>query len=163
MSPDIIVGLLVGVPVVLLMLLRINATLVFLSLCLGSVLVKFLSDNAITIVGSFSAHPSPTLQSVTRIVLLLAPVFIVMLFMIKSVRKNATVLNLLPSLGVGLLLLLLVEPLLTPGLAHNIVDSTLWKEVVKAEDLIVGVSAMLCLLFLILQRPKHHDDHKKHH
>lgn len=163
MSPDLIVGLLAGVPVLLLLFLRVNATLVFLSLCLGDVLVKFLSDDAITIVGSFSAHPSPTLQSVTRIGLLLTPMVITMLFMIKTVRNNALVLNLLPSLGVGLLLLLLVEPLLTPGLAHNVVASDLWKTVLKTEGLIVGVSSILCLFFLILQRPKHHDEHKKRH
>jgi len=156
-----IVGLLAGVPVLLLMLLRINATLVFLSLCLGDVLVKFLSADAIDMADSFSAHGSSAGQAAVKVALLLAPVVITMIFMIKSVRKNRQLLNLLPSLGVGLLLLLLIVPLLTPGLSHNIVASPLWSQVLKAQDLIVGISALLCLFFLLLQRPKNQEEGKK--
>ena len=78
-----------------------------------------------------------------------------MIFMIRTVRGYGRLaLNALPSIGVGLLGALLVVPLLSPGLSHNIVDSSLWDQVTKAQDLIVGMSALVCLLVLWLQRPK---------
>jgi ABC-type spermidine/putrescine transport system permease subunit I len=74
------------------------------------------------------------------------------------------VLNLLPAAGVGLLGGLLVVPLLPGGLSHDIVGSSLWDQVLRAQDLIVGVSALICLLVLWLQRPKTgHDKHGKKH
>ncbi len=72
-------------------------------------------------------------------------------------------LNALPAVGVGLLGSLLVVPLLPPGLSHNIVDSSLWSQIQRAQDLIVGSSALACLLVLWLQRPKTGHPHKHKH
>ena len=75
--------------------------------------------------------------------------------MLRTVRgRGRLLLNALPSVGVGLLGALLVVPLLPPGLSHNIVGSELWNQVTRAQDLIVGTSALVCLLVLWLQRPK---------
>jgi hypothetical protein len=43
--------------------------------------------------------------------------------------------------------------------------SPLWSQAVRAQDLIVGASALACLLALWLQRPKTGGDgkHSKHH
>jgi len=86
--------------------------------------------------------------------------------MIRTIRGHGRLLlNALPSAGVGLLGALLVVPLLSPGLSHNIVNSNLWAEVQRTQDLIVGASALICLLVLWLQRPKagHEGKHGKHH
>jgi uncharacterized membrane protein YuzA (DUF378 family) len=83
--------------------------------------------------------------------------------MIHTVKGSRLILNVLPSVGVGLLGGLLVVPLLSAGLAHNIIGSDLWKQAVRAQDLIVGLSALTCLLVLWLQRPKtEHSKHSKH-
>jgi len=59
---------------------------------------------------------------------------------------------------------LLVVPLLPPGTAHNIVHSSVWHNVQSLQSGIVALSALVCLLFLLLQRPKNHDDkHGKKH
>jgi hypothetical protein len=168
MSPDVILAAIVLVPVVLLMFLRINAALVFLSLCLGSVLVQFIAPDAYTFLTLFSAHVPKGLDEgndTIKLILLLFPVVLTAVFMIKTVRgKTKSALNLLPAAGVGLLGGLLVVPLLPPGLSHNIINSSSWAEVAKAQDLIVGASALVCLFVLWLQRPKTgHDKHDKHH
>lgn len=151
------------------MLLRINATLVFLSLCLGAVLVQFVATDANSFLQLFSAKVPANVDTgndTVKIFLLLLPVVLTAIFMIKTVKGTPKLLlNALPALGVGLLGALLVVPLLPPGLSHNIVDSSLWNEVQKAQNLIVGSSALVCLLVLWLQRPKtggdkHHGKHK---
>lgn len=165
-SSTITLASVVLAPILLLMILRINATLVFLSLCLGDVLVQFVAPDANQFVSLFSAHGSkvittnsPTLQ----IFLLALPVVLTAVFMIRTVNGYGKLaLNLLPSAGVGLLGALLLTPLLPSGMSHAIVHSSLWSQLQKAEDLIVGLSALICLLVLWLQRPKTGHDKEKH-
>jgi hypothetical protein len=167
MTPEVILGAIVLIPVVALLLLRINATLVFLSLCLGDVLVQFVAPDANSFLQLFSAHiPAgvDTGNDTVKIFLLLLPVVLTAIFMIRTVSgKTKLLLNILPAAGVGLLGALLIVPLLPPGLSHNIVDSSLWAEVQKAQNLIVGTSALACLLVLWLQRPQTGGRHGKKH
>jgi len=158
MTPEVILGSIVIIPAVIIMLLRINATLVFLSLCLGSVLVQFVVPDANSFLELFSAHlPAGvgTGNDNVKIALLLLPAVLTAIFMIRTVKGTAKMLlNALPAAGVGLLGALLVVPLLPPGLSHNIIDSSLWSELQRAQNLIVGSTAIVCLLVLWLQRPK---------
>lgn len=147
----------IAVPVVVMMVLRINAALVFLSLCLGDVLVQFVGGDTDSFVGLFSAKTSSSVSASNndiKLLLLLLPVVLTAIFMIRTVKGSRLLLNLLPAAGVGLLGSLLVVPLLPPGTTHNIVNSNVWLQVTRSEDLIVGASALLCLLVLWLQRPK---------
>jgi hypothetical protein len=170
MKPELILAAIVLVPVIVLMLLRINAALVFLSLCLGDVLVQFVAPDANSFLQLFSAHVPKGIDTGNdniKIFLLLLPVVLTAIFMIRTVRGNGRLLlNLLPAAGVGMLGGLLVVPLLPPGLSHDIVSSSLWQQAQRAQDLIVGMSALVCLLVLWLQRPKtggegKHGKHKK--
>lgn len=166
MNPEVILAAIVLVPVILLMVLRVNAALVFLSLCLGDVLVQFTANDASSFLTTFTN--SHTVTSVTtsnsnvKIALLLFPVVLTTVFMIRTIHGSSRlILNALPSAGVGLLGALLVVPLLPPGAAHNIVGSSLWDQAQNAQVLIVGGSALVCLLVLWLQRPK--AGKRKHH
>src|SRR5579872_6707721 len=107
MSPIILFAIVVIVPVVVLTLLRVNAAMVFLSLCLGSVLVMFIGSNAISFVNTFFPHASSLSENTIEIGLLLLPAVLTTIFMFHSVRKMKLILNVLPALTVGLLLVLL--------------------------------------------------------
>jgi hypothetical protein len=168
MSPAVILAGIVLIPIVLLMVLRVNAALVFLSLCLGDVLVQFVGGDARTFLSFFSAktsHQVSASHNSINLVLLLLPVVLTAIFMIRTVKGSKLILNALPAAGVGLLGGLLVVPLLPAGLAHNVIDSSLWSQAQRAQDLIVSGSAVVCLLALWLQRPKTGGEgkHGKHH
>lgn len=161
----------IAVPVIVIVWLRINATLVFLSLCLGAVLTRYVADDAGWMM-TIHADDVPQSGSVTeasiKLALLLFPVVLTALFMIKTVHGHGKLLlNVLPALGVGLLGALLAVPFLPAGTAGTITGSALWDEISKLQDFIVGASALLCLFVLWLQRPKtglHHEGkHGKHH
>lgn len=158
MSPEVILGAMVLVPAAALIFFRINATLVFLSLCLGDVLVQFVAPDANSFFQLFSAKVPNGFDNGNdnvKLILLLLPVVLTAIFMIRSVHgKWRLLLNIFPSAGVGLLGTLLVVPLLPPGLGHNIIDSSLWSDLQRAQNLIVGHTALICLLVLWLQRPK---------
>src|SRR3954466_10196044 len=104
MSPEVTLGLIVAVPVLILMFLRVNAALVFLSLCLGNVLVQFVAPDASSFMALFSASiPAgvDTGNDTLKIVLLLFPVVLTAIFMIRTVKGfGRLLLNLLPAAGV---------------------------------------------------------------
>jgi hypothetical protein len=158
------------VPIIVIMALRINATLVFLSLCLGSVLTQFVADDAgwmMSIAAEGVPQTGSVTESTTKLFLLLFPVVLTAIFMIKTVHGTGKlVMNALPAAGVGLLGAMLAVPFLPTDLANTITVSSLWVEVTKLQDLIVGASALLCLFVLWTQRPKtgHAEGkHGKHH
>jgi hypothetical protein len=160
MTPPVIaLAAIVLGPAVLLMVLRVNAALVFLSLCLGDVLVQFVANDTSEFL---TLHASQIPQQAVsagnaniKLILLLLPVVLTTIFMIRTIRGTGRlVMNLLPAAGVGLLGALLVVPLLPSGLGQNIVGSSLWLQVQRVQDVIVGASAVVCLLVLWLQRPK---------
>lgn len=161
MSPLVDIALIIIVPVALLFFLRVNAAIVFLSLCLGSVLERFAGSDG---------HAFSSLLSSSRLVsgygialaLLLLPAIFTMVVMIGTARgKMRAVLNLLPALAVGTLGLLLAVPLCSPGLRGAVQASVIWHHVQQAQVLVVSLGAIISLLFLWLQRPKR-SSHDKH-
>jgi hypothetical protein len=148
----IVLGLLAA-PVLVLMLLRINATMVFLSLCLGYVVMQFLGADAKTFADVFMTHAAVS-TNIMQLGLLLFPAIFTTLFMIRTVRGAKLVMNILPAVAVGSLTVLFVVPLLPPGTSHAITGLRLWQEAIRLQDIIVGAGALVSLLFLWTQRPR---------
>ncbi len=156
-------ALAIGVPIIILMALRINATLVFLSLCLGNLLVQFVGNDANSVISLASkAGAHSTNQTYVKIGLLLLPVMLTAVFMIKSVRGPKLLWNILPAVGFSLVFVLLLVPLLPAGEAATLTRSAPWGQFVRSQTLIVGASTLICLLFLWMQRPHHSSEKGKH-
>jgi hypothetical protein len=161
MSPDIVLFVLIGGPALLLMALMANASLVFLSVCLGAVLLQLVGSDANDFFNTFIPKLS---GNNLQIGLLLLPVVLTTIFMIRSVKGGKWAFNVLPALGCGFLLTLLLVPLLPGGEAYALQHSKTWNQVQQLQALAIGASALICLLLLWTQRPKHHDDkHGKKH
>ena len=158
---ELIAGLVV--PLAVLVVLRINAAMVFLSLCLGYVLVQFVANDADSLI-NFMAPDETSLSATTlRLVMLLAPVVLTSVIMLFSVQGRVkAALNALPAAGVSVLAMLLAVPLFTPGLRYAIQSQSLWQEITKAQPLIIGASAFISLLFLwTARRSMRHEDSGK--
>lgn len=167
MTPTATLAAIVIIPAAVLMVLRVNAALVFLSLCLGNVLVQFVASDASTWLTTFSSSHTTTVVTTTnsniKIGLLLLPAVLTAVFMIRTISGTPRLLlNVLPSIGVGLLGALLVVPLLAPAASHNIIASSLWFQAQQAENLIIAASAVVCLVVLWMQRPKAGSKRKSH-
>jgi len=150
-SEFIFIGLLV-VPVLLITLLRVNAPMVFLSLCLGYVIMHFLGADARIFADMFMPQASAS-TAVLHLMLLLSPAVLTTIFMIRTVKGSKRLLNLLPALAVGSLTALLVVPVLSSDVSQSITKLSLWQQFVRMQDLVVGVGALISLLFLWMQRP----------
>lgn len=164
MSPDIILALIILVPIVLLTFLRVNGTLVFLSACLGLVLVQYVGREAADFIDLFLPSLSP---NNLKIFLYALPVILTIVFMIRTIpTKGKLFFNLLPVTGFSLLTTLVVIPLLPGNLTGSLFTSFVWDQLEQLQTIIVSTSALICLVALWTQRPKHHHDgkhHGKHH
>jgi len=164
MSPDVLFLVLIGVPIAILMVLRVNAALVFLSACLGAVLLKYVGADVADFMSMFM--PAIDVNYVNLAMLLLPPV-LTTVFMIKTVDGMKLVFNLLPAFGTGFLLALMTVPLLSDTLAGEVQTTDVWQTMQQLQSLVIGLSALVCLFFLWLQRPKRHHGklgkHGKHH
>ena len=164
MTPLMLLGIMVVVPIVVLVLLRVNAAIVFLSLCLGSVLVQFAGSDAHSLAKLFTGSKAMNGYGVS-LVLLLLPAVVTTIVMVGTVRgKVRLLLNMLPALSAGLLAVVLAEPLVSPGLRGSLAKSSIWHYTQRADVLIIGFGAIFSLLFLWMQRPKHAGGESgKHH
>jgi hypothetical protein len=168
MMPLVIIGGVILVPLVLMTVLRINAAIVFLSLCLGGVLVQLIGGDASQFMNLFSGSKDFS-HNTAALALIILPTVFTMCVMIKTVRgKVGLVLNILPAAAVGVLALLLIEPFLSVNLRHSITGTKEWHNLHDLQALILSVSAVISLIFLWIQRPKHGKGeegkkHKGHH
>ncbi len=154
---------LLAAPVFLLTILRVNAMMVFLSLCLGVVLVQFVGGEATSTVGIL-ASDGRTNPSMVTLVLTFLPAVLTTVFMIRSVKGHLKqFLNFLIAIAVGFLVALLAEPLLATSLREAIATTPVWNYVQKLQVLVIALGAIFSLLYLWLQRPKHHAEEGKHH
>ena len=164
MTPLVLISALLAVPVLLLTVLRANAMLVFLSLCLGVVLVRFVGDEAAATIGIIMSDGT-TSEAAVSLFLLFLPAVLTTVFMIRSVKGHfKQFLNFLIAIAVGFLVALLAVPLLDVDLQLAVESTPVWQYVAKLQVLVIALGAIFSLLYLWLQRPKHHaDDGKKHH
>ena len=140
-------------PVAALTLLRINATAVFIGLCLGVVLARYASNAGESIVGIFSAHLSSFSASSVQIGLLFAPACVVAFLTLFSVRGRMRMLwNIVPAACVSLFGVLTAVPLLGPGLRHGLETQSLWPQLGRYEGLAAVVGVVLACLFLAGRR-----------
>ena len=164
MSHNLALIIALAAPVLVLTLLRINAALVFLSLCLGAVLVEYVAGEANSLITLFSEQAGSVSASTMQLTLLLAPAAVTCVVTVFSLHgKLKTLFNILPALAASSLALLLAVPLLPNGVRFELEMQEVWRHLVKSQALVVGMGAVVSLVFLWLQRGsfKHHDKRRK--
>jgi len=147
------------IPLVGFYLLRINAALVFLSLCLGYVLLSFDSRNASSIANNLASHKYVpihlTLTAVmVNLALLLGPAVLSIIFQIGSIHKHQKLFNLVPSLGVSLFAPILIVPLLPNSIMTAIVHTSYWSKLITSQAAIVGFGSLVAIIFFWLTMHK---------
>lgn len=159
----LVLSLLMALPVVLIMWQRVNAAVVFMSLCLGAVLVQYVATDAIELITAmFRVSPLEVGQWI-RIGLLVAPFLLTILFMRKTVAGNKQLTNFFPAVASGMLFALVLTPLLPKVVQVAIEKEDLWKTVSNLQTAVVVGGAFFTLLFLFITNHQHggEEKHKK--
>jgi hypothetical protein len=164
-SSELLLLAVILVPAIILFYFRINAAIVFLSLCLGNVLTQFVSPDAHQFLTLFSAKLPKNLGSgnnLIKILLLVLPPLLTAIFMLRTVKGNNKYINILPALGVGILIALLLIPLLSVNFSNTIIGSKYWLTLKNNQAALVGLSSLASLVTLWLERPKTSHSKSKH-
>ncbi len=162
MSAVVLFIIALALPIVLLYLFKVDGAIIYFTLCMGYVLTQFISSNAISLLTAFYPNAGQLGYSTIKIILLLIPSILTMIFMFHSISGPRRLFNILPSIATGLLLILLLQPLLPENINHTILASNIWTEYQKFETFIVGGGSLFCLALIWTNRkPKHAKSHSK--
>jgi hypothetical protein len=160
MSPLILLGLLAGVPLVLLTLLRVKPLYIFVSTVTGYLWVQYLGEPADLTLRSLVRVDHPDV--VARIGLLLIPVVLTLILMRKSLPTSALPFQFFLLVANSLLLAVLIINLLPSGVQTTLYATNAGNVVRQANDVLIAGVAGLHVLVMWIMRPKHHDAHSKH-
>lgn len=153
------------VPVLAVLLLRVNGAIAFMSLCLGSVLVAYTAGDVTSMLTSLAASNSSlsVAGQWVRLGLLVVPFLLTVLFTRGSVKGAKGITNTLPALATGLLFALLAVPLLSSNLQRQIHSQPIWHQLSNAQTAIILGGALFSLVFLLFthRRRSGNDEGKK--
>ncbi|HSX06386.1 MAG TPA: hypothetical protein VLG92_01550 [Candidatus Saccharimonadia bacterium] len=160
----IVLAALALVPALAILLLRVNGAIAFMSLCLGSVLVTYVSSDVNGILTSFSASKNSLVTAQwAQLGLLVTPLLFTLLFTRGNVHGNKRFANLLPALATGVLFALLVVPLLPASVQRHIHKLAIWHQLDSLQTAVILAGAVFSLLFLLFtHRKSHGGDDAKH-
>lgn len=161
----VILGALALAPALIILLLRVNGAVAFMSLCLGSTLVTYTSRDVDTVFTSFVNKDALATNQGVQLALLAAPFLLTVLFTRGHVKGFQKFANLLPALATGLLGVLLVVPLLPAGLQRQVHGQSAWHQLSNAQTGVILAGAVFSLVFLLFTHRRsggEEDSRKKH-
>lgn len=164
MSHNLILVLALVIPAIVFIGLRVNAAMVFLSVCLGAVLVEHVANQAIDMLGLFTPKANSFSVTTIELCLLLAPAIVTTVLSSFSVHGRVKImLNIVPAAAASMLAILLTIPLLPKGLMFALMDQPAWRILSNAEALVIGFGALVSLFFLWTQRGSFRRHDKRRH
>ncbi len=153
---DILLAVLVFAPLVITYLLKSNAALGFLALCVGVVLSDFMAGDA----QSFLQHFNYWLDiSRIGIILLVAPPLITLILARHNLGKFPRSLGqLVVALCLGGVLAIEAMPMLNT-INYNYASTQTWSDLAKAQSYLVGIGSVGSLLLVWLGNLRPHRKH----
>jgi hypothetical protein len=158
----VILGAVVAVPTLAILLLRVNGAIAFMSLALGSLLVRYTASDVSSIASGLSSKVSPELVQWVSLGLLVTPFLLAVVFTRGSVSSKKFLLNLVPAVASGLLLALLAVPLLPAEVSMQVYALQAWGVINNAQTAILLAGSFFSLLSLLFTHRGHHSEEKKH-
>lgn len=162
MIPIVLFAVIAGLPVLNALILRVSAIFLFASIAIGNLLVLYLSDDVVLALNAFSKDKN--IPMTVQLILLLLPMVLTLFFLRKSMPRTKILLHVLPLIGCGLSVAVLVLPILPSELQGQIFGMPSGDIFKNSQDLIVSVTAVMVLMLMWhTYKPRDDKHHKKHH
>ena len=143
---DVVLGVMVLGPVMLTYLLKSNAALGFLTVCVSFVLSTSVIGDLKNLLSQLNLS---TTSSTVSIVILILPLVLTLLLTRRSAGKGIKFgLQLVAAICHGGLLALSVGPVLGSSTQFDVTASSFWTQLIKIQSVVIGAGA-LSSLFLI--------------
>ncbi|QQS20092.1 hypothetical protein IPL85_01390 [Candidatus Saccharibacteria bacterium] len=157
-----ILACLVVLPPLATVLLRSNGMLVFLSICMGSMLATYVAGDVTSVIAGASKSNALVTMQWTQLGLLMLPVPLVLYFSRKKLKGLKLFLGAIAAAAGGGLLALIAVPYMSVTQQTAIKSTQLWHELNNLETSFVIAGATITILHLFMTRWKPDGDKKKH-
>jgi hypothetical protein len=157
----IILGLVLGLPLLLGILLRVGTSYLFFSLLAGELLVRYFADDAELVLRLVIRNPS--VAAYAQLAVLLLPVLLTALFLRHTLTKGKLFLHIVPMLLTGFVLAAFALPLLPHNLQDQVSTVQAGQQILKGSDAIIGAVIFLQLVSLWFMNRAHEGKHGKKH
>lgn len=162
MPVELLLALIAAIPIVMIVLLRSNAAIVYLSLCAGVVLQNLFGADAHLILDAIMPRASSVYGQALDIVLVTLPAALASIMLRKKAKGLRFVLGIIPAICAGLLVVLSIVNFISPLTRDAIYDSTAWRNLNEFRGL-VALLGVVSSIALLKPSKKHEEGHKKHH
>ena len=151
----------VALPVLLGILFRVSAVYIFVSIAVGELLVRFVGDDAgLVAAGFIKGQNGPT---VALVAVILIHLILTIIFMKGSVARSKLLLEIVPLVALGSMLLVFVLALLPSSIQQQIFATKPGGILKNSQDLIVAGTGIVILVCMWLTSRPHKAHHGKHH
>lgn len=155
MLPLIALGAVAAVPIVAAILWRVNSILLFTSVAVGDLLVRYLGEDASLITESF--YKGPRAAMATKLTLLFLPVLFTLLFGKHSLSRFRAILHFVPIVATGIVLAFLTLPLLTGNFQASVYNSSFGTYIKNTQDMAIAGAGVASLVVAWLTNQQKHD------
>jgi hypothetical protein len=144
MLPLVILGAIAAVPVAAAILWRVNSMLLFTSVAVGDLLVRYLGEEGALVVAGFYKSTNATM--VAQLALLFLPVVLTLLFGHHSLSKTKAVLHFVPIIATGAVIALLALTLLPNSFQAAVYSSPFGNDIRQLQNLAIAAAGVASLL-----------------
>ena len=162
MLPDVLLAIIAVLPLVLLLVLRSNAAIVFLAVCSGVLLQQQFGPDAHLILDAVLPRSSSVYGQVLDICLVALAPLIAMIMLRNKAKGLKYLLGIIPGVCTGLLMVLAIVPFVSSITQDNMKATEFWRNLYEFRGAVVLLGVVSSLL-IITPGKKHEDAHKKHH
>jgi hypothetical protein len=160
MIPYLILGGLLGLPLVLGLLFRVSTSHIFFSLMAGEVLARTFGEDVGSVIHSFIRH-EVVLQYAESAVLIL-PMILTAVFLKATISKGKLVLHFIPLLITGVVLAAFLLPMLPADARAQVASIEAGRQLLDLSTAIVGAVVFIQLISLwLLNRVPGEGHHRK--
>lgn len=159
MTPHIILGILLCLPLVLGVLFRVSASALFFSVMAGELLGRYFHSEAASFARStFKTQASADYAEAFIVIL---PLLFTALFMNGSIPRHKTLFHAIPLAITGIVLAAFVLPILPTGVQEQVATVPLGKQLLDTSNMIIGVVVLLQLIALWILNRAPGEGHRK--
>lgn len=160
MTAYIILGVVLGLPLLLGLIFRVNSSYIFFSMLAGELLARTFADDAELV--TRLAIRQESVLAYSELVLLVVPVLLTALFLRKTLSKGKLLFYIIPFLITGFVLAAFALPLLPEYLQEEVKGVQVGQRLLEGSETIVGAVVFMQLVTLWVMNRSHEHGGKKH-
>lgn len=160
MQAYIILGVILGLPLLLGLIFRVNSSFLFFSILAGELLSRYFGDDVELISRIFVRNTSALAYA--ELILLLLPVILTAVFLSRTLSRGKLLFYLIPFLITGFVLAAFALPLLPASLEEQVRSVHAGQRILQGSDSIIGAVVLIQLVTLWVMNRSHEHSGKKH-